>query len=156
MDRHGFRSDQFFALSVSVGTLWVLWYNLNHIKESLYLSKIDLLIKIEEKLTNASRNLTVEMRKYRDLLKNSNSENDNSNQKMKLEGAYLLYLNCLDRLCFFIIKSGNLFISDMRSEYAEWLKEDLKNEKYRNLIRDKQYLNIIKLAKNKKWNLSMR
>ena len=144
----------FFALSASVGTLWVLWYNLNHIKDSLYLSKIDLLIQIEEKLTNASRNLTVEMQKYRNLLKNSNSESDKYNQKMKLKGAYLLYLNCLDRLCFFILKSGNLFISDMRLEYAEWLKEDLENKKLRYFIDHKKYLNILKLAEE--WNLNIR
>ena len=136
----------FFALSVSVGTLWVLWYNLNHIKESLYLSKIDLLIKIEEKLANANSNLREETRKYRDLLKNSNSENDKSNQKAALAGAYLLYLNCLDRLCFFTLKSGNVFICDMHSEYAEWIKEDLIEEKSRKLIDDNGYLNILKLA----------
>ncbi len=143
----------FFALSVSIGTLCVLWYNLNHIKESLYLSKIDLLIQIEEKLTNVSGNLIAEMRKYRDLLKNSNSENDKYSQKMKLDRAYLLYLNCLDRLCFFTLKSGNVFISDMRLEYAQWLTEDIENKKCRDLIYGKKYLNILKLAE--KWKLNI-
>ncbi len=112
-------------------TLIVAWYKIEQLKKSIDISKIDVFMKIEKELREASDE-TVKAK---------------ASKEANMKIHYLRYLNVLDRFCFYILVSG--LSKKMKHEYASWIQADFKNKEKMSLIEThkNEYRNILKVQK---------
>ena len=104
------------------------------LKHSLYLSRIEALTNIENKLqlfntetTNIRIKIAEKLKESKDITK---EEQLLFTELIKAED--LKYLNCLDRLSFFILNSDKKFKKAMKSEYQQYIK-DTFDKRYKSL-----------------------
>jgi len=134
-----------------------VWYQISQVRKSLDDSNIMKVLEIEFELNRRrerSSDLKMEIIKNtKDKLKIDYSQEEIQAFKDSLafyDASYENYLNCLDRMCFFIIR-GSFSEIDFREDYKKTLDIIVNSEDFNEKFNGQaNYKNIVRLQQ--KWN----
>lgn len=135
----------------AIGTVAIAWFQLSNLNKSLVASNLMTIFEIEFELNRRKERLSEIRKENEELLHKFTQQTPTENDRkliQTLDGhrkeAYENYLNCFDRLCYFVIKK-KLDEDDFRLEYRDMLFNTIQDDKEGTFNTGTKFRNMEKL-----------